>query len=38
VPYEQRTLFDLSTGRMIGTVTVDNDTGKPPADAPAWAK
>jgi len=38
VPYEQRTLFDLSTGRMIGTVKVDNDTGKPPADAPAWAK
>jgi hypothetical protein len=35
---EYRNLFDLTNGKLLGTVRVDNDAGKPPADAPAWAK
>ena len=38
LPYAHSDLIDLDTGRCLGHVDYDNTTGKPPADAPAWAR
>ena len=37
-PFEYRSLYDLDTGKLLGSVAIDNDTGEPPTNAPAWAK
>ncbi len=36
--HEYRNLFDPTNGKLLGTVRVDNGTGKPPVDSPDWAK
>jgi SAM-dependent methyltransferase len=36
--HEYRNLFDLTNGRLLETVQVDDDTGRPPANAPDWAR
>jgi hypothetical protein len=38
LPHEYRSLFDLATGKLIGQVPIDDDAGKPPRNAPDWAK
>lgn len=38
LPSAHLDLYDVATGKHLGTVDVDDNTGKVPANAPAWAK